>query len=779
MKRSTVWRVAGATLVARAGVSIGTVASGTAASPVYGTYVPQSSTLMRAPYVTDLTQTSAEVNWATSNSTPGMVLWGTPANCFAHGMNASTALPAFQPDIDHANAVTPQVSTKPAIFQFSTQLSGLTAGSPYCYSVWTSGSGSNLLGSGNSQSFSTLDASTSTAPLTFDVVGDLGETNGADESTKYVNEDQAAIDTEIGQSGAKFLVTTGDMGYSGGTDPDYGDLSIAPTSPTTELSNIFGPTYWPETGGIPTFAGDGNHGQIISGLRTWPEEQTAANDGPTNPGTYALTPQTVDGVSGSYPDSWYAFSDGGVRIYVLDVSWGDAAVGTDTNGLCTSAQQASDDCKGYQMDDDAHWQPSSAEMKWLQADLATHPGGIKMAAFHYPVESDNSTQPSDPYLTRDLVPVLEAGGVQMVFNGHAHTYQRFAPTGSGLISYVTGGGGGVLEPVQGGSTCASFTSKFSVYALGMGSHGVDDCGQTAPAMVTAKDANGNSYSYVPGMQAAQVYNFLKITVNSGAVTVAPENALGATFDQQTYQLETVTPPTTTTTTTTSTPTTTTTTQPTTTTTTQPTQSSIAEVQRATAASSTVPLTTTQSGDTLVLESNLDTGATNLPTGVTDSSGLDVGKWTQIGKAFATGGHVSYGDMWYLPNAPAGITSVTLQSKTTVMSLAVQEFSGLGTAPTVVSTLTPKPTDPAATSTTVSATVTASGGLAVGFAAGHANSQIITPTGTGYMNQQGAATASTTLETGYDLSVTGGATYSAKSAGAMYWAGGVAILTPGG
>ncbi len=38
-----------------------------------------------------------------------------------------------------------------------------------------------------------------------------------------------------------------------------------------------------------------------------------------------------------------------------------------------------------------------------------------------------------------------------MFNGHAHTYQRIRPTGAGqVVSYVTGGGGGVPEPVDGG-----------------------------------------------------------------------------------------------------------------------------------------------------------------------------------------------------------------------------------------------------------------------------------------------------------------------------------------
>ena len=41
---------------------------------------------------------------------------------------------------------------------------------------------------------------------------------------------------------------------------------------------------------------------------------------------------------------------------------------------------------------------TSPEYKWLQQDLAAHPGGLKFAFFHYPLYTNNGTQVSDPYL---------------------------------------------------------------------------------------------------------------------------------------------------------------------------------------------------------------------------------------------------------------------------------------------------------------------------------------------------------------------------------------------
>src|SRR5664279_1877938 len=89
-----------------------------------------------------------------------------------------------------------------------------------------------------------------------------------------------------------------------------------------------------------------------------------------------------------------AFSSGNVRVYVLDASWADGNFGSTTGALCSTPSA----CTGYQADADEHWQTASAEYRWLANDLSTHPGGVKFALFHFPLRSNNATQPSDPYL---------------------------------------------------------------------------------------------------------------------------------------------------------------------------------------------------------------------------------------------------------------------------------------------------------------------------------------------------------------------------------------------
>ncbi len=522
--------------------------------------------LSRAPYVTDLTQSSAYVNWATNSMTPGSVAWAPvgPGGCptsvttwSSAAVGATTSLPTAvlggsavtaPPSMSGwAFHVTNGAGISTSEFQNSVEVSGLTPGTHYCYAVFSSNRASAidlLPASHPDQTFTTLDSPdvTSTEPVTFDVMGDTGEnyaatTGSASSDVGWpggVNPDQASLYNQIGSSGAQFLVLAGDVSYAGGNDSNYGDLVQTGTDP--EVSNIFGPSYLPQTGGIPTFAADGNHGQNVSTLRTWPSPVTAQSSG----GTYDFDSYSgVDGLSGAAPDAWYAFSTGNVRVYVLDSAWADSSRSSGTTGSECGANASA--CQGYQADADQHWQTTSAEYQWLQNDLASHPGGVKFAVFHFPLRSDNSTQPSDPYLENEptvnpnaptsLEALLSANGVAIAFTGHAHTYQRFVPQlGGRVISYVTGGGGAVLEPVQGGSNCAALQATSDVYAIGWSQQGADPNAGT-----------GTSCGAPPPGSAADVYHFLKVTVTGTTVTVSPTNAAGAVFDQQTYDFSKTTP----------------------------------------------------------------------------------------------------------------------------------------------------------------------------------------------------------------------------------------------
>ena len=468
------------------------------ASPAWAALPGASSVLTRAPYLSDLTQTSVQVSWATSVQTTGVVEYGPPGNCTANSVIATK----------RGNPITINMATE---YPNSVLVTGLSPGTTYCYRITSTGAGAvDLLGSNPSPQFTTMQPAGGTGPMTFDVLGDWGDTTNSGVNDGSLNANQAGVDAQIAASGAQFAISVGDVAYQGGTQTNYGDLNQ--TGP--DISAVFGPSYWAAPGqSIPLLQTDGNHGQNATSLTNWPEGVSAASSN----GAYSMVsyPSSLDGITpGSYPMSNYAFSTGGVRFYMLDAAWGNSNTGTATGGPCGT------NCAIYQVDHDAHWTPVTAEYQWLKSDLAAHPGGLKFAFFHFPLYTDNATQTGDAYLdntpgsTGSLEQLLHDSGVQLVFNGHAHIYQRNIAAPGGVTSYVTGGGGGQAEPVNHCSTT-------DAYALGWSysSSGGSACG--AAAQPTSD---------------GQVYHFLKVTVSGTSVTVNPINSAGQSFDTQTYNL---------------------------------------------------------------------------------------------------------------------------------------------------------------------------------------------------------------------------------------------------
>ena len=424
--------------------------------------------LTRYPYVSEVVGNSATVDWGTDRSqSTGTATWGavTNGNC-----SATNSVPA------RSVAITVGATSE---YQWTADLSFPGPGT-YCYRVQLGGI--DLLGTDPSPRVGTAAAPGSS--FSFAVLGDWGA------GTTY----EANVLSRIGSSPASFVVSTGDNVYNSGTDTEYGDL---------KHGNIFPPQYLPALGGRPIFASEGNHGFTanLPYLQNFPAGTAAQTSG----GRYTQeTYCCISTLSGpqKYPSAWYAFNWGSVRFYVLDGAWADSQ-------------------GAYQGDFLAHWNgpvsgcgPCGAELQWLKSDLAANAGTpIKFAFFHYPLHDDNSSEATDTYLDgpNGLEGLLADNNVQIVFNGHAHVYERNYPQISGkpMVSYVTGGGGAPLGAI---STC----SAFDAYALGTGS----SCRAPKPA----SDAN--------------VYNFLLVSVNGGQVTVTPTDSTGRTFDVQTYSYST-------------------------------------------------------------------------------------------------------------------------------------------------------------------------------------------------------------------------------------------------
>lgn len=73
-------------------------------------------------------------------------------------------------------------------------------------------------------------------------------------------------------------------------------------------------------------------------------------------------------------------------------------------------------------------QPGSAMYEWLQRDLEVNSKKWTIALIHHPPYSkgghDSDSEPAILDIRKNLIPVLESYGVDMVLSGHSHAYQR-------------------------------------------------------------------------------------------------------------------------------------------------------------------------------------------------------------------------------------------------------------------------------------------------------------------------------------------------------------------
>jgi len=132
--------------------------------------------------------------------------------------------------------------------------------------------------------------------------------------------------------------------------------------------------------------------------------------------------------------------------------------------------------------------PGSAQHAWLEQDLATSTKPWKFVFFHHPpysggfiiidgkrLETENIT------VRRNLVPLFELYGVNIVFSGHSHSYERTYPilqnqaidqgqepdyiNPSGPIYIVTGGGGRYLLGLDPNSLNARAVAAYHIVEI--------------------------------------------------------------------------------------------------------------------------------------------------------------------------------------------------------------------------------------------------------------------------------------------------------------------------
>lgn len=96
------------------------------------------------------------------------------------------------------------------------------------------------------------------------------------------------------------------------------------------------------------------------------------------------------------------------------------------------------------------------QLKWLTEQLQNSNDEWKIAFFHHPLYSSAAAHGSSVELRGILEPLFQKYGVQVVFSGHDHVYERMAPQKG--IAYFTEGSSGQLR--RGDVRGAGFTAKF-------------------------------------------------------------------------------------------------------------------------------------------------------------------------------------------------------------------------------------------------------------------------------------------------------------------------------
>ena len=134
-----------------------------------------------------------------------------------------------------------------------------------------------------------------------------------------------------------------------------------------------------------------------------------------------------------------------------------------------------------------------------------------MAFWHYPLYADSSGQPSDTFLqggTGTLQGLLDQNNVAIVFNGHAHGYERNKPDAAGMVSATSSATAGPRSAPSADAAPSTRTPSARAARI------------AAPAPA--------------GLPNSEVYGFVKVTVNGRQVTVTPTSSTGRTYDQQIY-----------------------------------------------------------------------------------------------------------------------------------------------------------------------------------------------------------------------------------------------------
>jgi hypothetical protein len=243
------------------------------------------------------------------------------------------------------------------------QVDGLNADTQYWYGV---SDGSVILTGADSQTWWRTSPPRGTPrPLRIWVLGDSGLA-GLNQ-----NAVRDAYLAATGDRATDLVLLLGDNAYASGTDYEYQFGLFLPYASVLRTAQL-----WPARG---------NHDTIYAG----------ANDDYFD--FFTLPTLAEAGGEPSGTESWFSFDVGNVHFVCFDSYQGDLS-------------------------------PPSDMLDWIAADLAANDLEWTIVLTHYPPYTkgshDSDVEWAPIQIREQFVPVLEAGGVDLVLNGHSHGYER-------------------------------------------------------------------------------------------------------------------------------------------------------------------------------------------------------------------------------------------------------------------------------------------------------------------------------------------------------------------
>jgi hypothetical protein len=112
---------------------------------------------------------------------------------------------------------------------------------------------------------------------------------------------------------------------------------------------------------------------------------------------------------------------------------------------------------------DSNW-PDRAQLAWLEETLSGSSEEWKICYFHHPLYSDGVKHGPDLELRVLFEPLLVRHGVDVVFSGHEHVYERLTPQ-AGVSYFVTGAGGDGVRTLRPGAMTAAWFDREQTFTV--------------------------------------------------------------------------------------------------------------------------------------------------------------------------------------------------------------------------------------------------------------------------------------------------------------------------